>query len=99
MHHEALTELPEILSQHKIRQCILVGHSDGASIALIQSADNPAEWLLEIINEAPYIFCEQLTPESIEKVKELYLSGNLRERLQKNHGLNVVCAFQRWGDV
>ena len=99
MHHEALTELPEILSQHKIRKCILVGHSDGSSIALIHSADNPTEYLLGIVNEAPHVFCEQLTTESIEKVKELYLSRNLRERLQKHHGANVDCAFHGWSDV
>jgi len=99
MHHEALTELPEILSQHKIRKCILVGHSDGSSIALIHSADNPTEYLLGIVHVAPHVFCEQLTTESIEKVKELYLSGNLRERLQKHHGANVDCAFHGWADV
>ena len=67
MHHEALNELPEILSQHKIRKCILVGHSDGASIALIHAANNPSECLLGIVNEAPHVFCELLTMEYIEK--------------------------------
>ena len=99
MHHEALNELPEILSQYKIRKCILVGHSDGASIALIHAAENPSECLLGIINEAPHVFCEKLTTESIEKVQELYLSGNLRERLQKHHGANVDCAFHGWADA
>ena len=46
INHETLTELPEILLQHKIRKCILVVHSDVASIALIQAVDNPSECLL-----------------------------------------------------
>ncbi|MEC8981766.1 MAG: alpha/beta hydrolase [SAR324 cluster bacterium] len=99
MHHEALGDLPEILLQHNIRKYILVGHSDGASIALIHAAENPAENLLGIVNEAPHVFCEKLTTDSIQKVQQLYLSGNLRERLQKHHGANVDCAFHGWADV
>jgi len=85
--------------QHKIRKYILVGHSDGASIALIHAAENPAEYLLGIVNVAPHVFCEQLTTDSIQKVQQLYLSGNLRELLQKHHGANVGCAFHGWADV
>jgi pimeloyl-ACP methyl ester carboxylesterase len=94
MHHQDLCELPEILSHYKIRNFILVGHSDGASIALIHAAESPSECLLGIVNEAPHVFCEKLTTESIKKVQELYLSGNIRERLQKHHGANVDCAFK-----
>ena len=76
-----------------------MGHSDGASIALIHAAENTAEGLLGIVNEAEHVFCEQSTKESIEKVQELYLAGNLRERLQKHHGTNVDFAFHGWADV
>ena len=76
-----------------------MGHSDGASIALIHAAENPAEHLLGIVNEAPHVFCEQLTTNSIQKVQQLYLSRNLRERLQKHHCANVDCAFRAWANV
>ena len=99
IHHEALTELPKILSQYKIGKCILVGNSDVASFALIHSAENPSECLFGIVNEAPQVFCEKLTREFIEKVQELYLTGNLRELLQKNHGANIDCAFHGWAYV
>ena len=60
-----------------------MGHSDGASIALIYAGGNSTESLLGVITEAPHVFCEQLTIRSIEKVGELFRSGNLRETSQK----------------
>jgi len=74
MHQEALEELPEILAQCKIRKFILVGHSDGASIALIYAGESSADSLLGIVNEAPHVFCEPHTTRSIEKVRNLYQS-------------------------
>ena len=99
MHQEALQVLPKLLAHYKIQKSILVGHSDGASIALIYAGENSAESLPGIVNEAPHVFCEPLTIRSIEKVRKLYLSGNLRERLKKHHGTNIDCAFHGWADV
>ena len=48
MHPEGLEVLPEIIVQFKINKCILVGHSDGASIALIYAGENSTESLLGI---------------------------------------------------
>ena len=56
MHQEALVELPKILAYYKIQKSILVGHSDGASIALIYAGEKSAESLLGIVNEAPHVF-------------------------------------------
>jgi len=75
MHPEGLEVLPEIIVQCKINKCILVGHSDGASIALIYAGENSTESLLGIVTEAPHVFCEQLTIRSIEKVGEQFRSG------------------------
>src|SRR5262245_20446598 len=41
MHFEALTSLPQVLKAVKIEDPILVGHSDGASIALIYAGAHP----------------------------------------------------------
>ena len=99
MHPEGLEVLPEIIVQCKINKCILVGHSDGASIALIYAGENSTESLLGIVTEAPHVFCEQLTIRSINKVGELFRSGNLRELLKKHHGSNIDCAFKGWLEV
>ena len=64
MEEEGLEVLPEIIARCRIQEYILVGHSDGASIALIHAADS-ADKLLGIVNEAPHVFCESLTISSI----------------------------------
>lgn len=99
LHQEALIELPKILSEYNIREYILIGHSDGASIALIYGGECSKKGLLGIICEAPHVFCEDITILSIKKIKNLYYNGNLRERLKKHHGENVDNAFNGWVDV
>ncbi|MBS1254261.1 MAG: 2-succinyl-6-hydroxy-2,4-cyclohexadiene-1-carboxylate synthase [Deltaproteobacteria bacterium] len=98
MHHEAHQALPEILKQSKIQQYILVGHSDGASIALIHAGQDSADNLLGLINEAPHVFCEPLTITSIQKLRENYLSGNMRKSLKKHH-LDIDTTFHSWADI
>lgn len=98
MHDEALQVLPEILMQCKIQQYILVGHSDGASIALIHASQNSADNLLGMVNEAPHVFCETLTISSIQKLRESFQSGNLRERMMKYHK-DIDTTFHSWADV
>ena len=68
-HHEALVELPKILAKYEIREYILIGHSDGASIALIFGGDCPKKGLRGIICEAPHVFCKNITILSIKKIK------------------------------
>ena len=99
MHKEALCELPKLLSFYNIKEYILIGHSDGASIALIYAGESPGEGLLGIINEAPHVFCEAITIHSIEKIFDLYKKGNLRKRLKRHHGENVDNAFFGWANV
>jgi len=99
LHHEAIIELPKILTEYKIREHILIGHSDGASIALIYGGECSKKGLLGIISEAPHVFCEEITILSIKKIKNLYNKGDLRERLKKHHGDNVDNAFNGWANV
>src|SRR6476661_2256015 len=54
MHDEAET-LAKVLQQADVRDSILVGHSDGASIALIYAGGRPAG-LRGLILEAPHVF-------------------------------------------
>lgn len=99
MHDEGLTVLPGLLEAVGIRRCILVGHSDGGSIALIYAGGTAAAPLQGVITEAAHVFCEELTVRSIEAARESYLHGDLREKLKKYHGENVDCAFWGWNDV
>jgi pimeloyl-ACP methyl ester carboxylesterase len=98
MHDEAEI-LREVLTQAKIRDCILVGHSDGASIALIYAGSRPAAGLKGLILEAPHVFPELHGLASITKIGEQYRITDLRDRLARHHGTNVDIAFRGWREV
>lgn len=100
MHDEALEVLPELLRVAGIRECILIGHSDGGSIALIYAGGTPATLLRGVITEAAHLFCEDISVQSIQKIESLYLKdGELRGKLAKYHGENVDCAFWGWNQA
>ena len=99
MHDEGLTVLPEVLKSARIYNYVLIGHSDGGSIALIHAGGLPAKGLRGVITEAAHVFCEELTIQSIQKAKTAFLNGNLRRQLEKYHGANTDTAFWGWNDV
>ncbi len=103
MHDEALHQLPDLLRVLGIERPILVGHSDGASIALIHAGAAPRgaaphPGLLGIAVMAPHSYGEAVAFGSIQAAHQAYESGDLRARLAKYHGDNVDCAFRGWCD-
>lgn len=96
MHDEALIALPEVLDALSVREAVLVGHSDGASIALIHAGAVPNARIHGLALEAPHVFFEDLTRRSIESAAGRYLSGGLRRALERHHGANVDVAFWGW---
>jgi pimeloyl-ACP methyl ester carboxylesterase len=94
-HEEALEVLPELLPQLDAADPILVGHSDGGSIALIHAAYHSVTGLALI---APHVFVEDVTVEEIRRTRELYESGGLRERMARHHD-DPDAAFRGWCDV
>ena len=99
MHDEALNVLPLVLKAFEIDRPILFGHSDGGSIALIYAGSDPATNLQALILEAPHVFVENLSIESIENAKDAYENGVLKAGLERYHGVNTECAFRGWNDV
>ena len=97
MHDEALTVLPALLDRLGIDRPILVGHSDGASIALIHAAaaGRPVRALACL---APHAFVEPVCVESIAKVRQSYFDTDLKQRLAKYH-TRVDDAFLGWADI
>jgi pimeloyl-ACP methyl ester carboxylesterase len=92
MHDEAEL-LPEVLRAAGVADPILVGHSDGASIAILYAgAGGPARAL---ILEAPHVFTEHEGLRSIEAARDAYLRGGLRDRLARWHQ-DVDSAFWGW---
>ena len=95
MHDEALRVLPELLRVAGIERPVLVGHSDGGSIALIHANAHPVAGLVLL---APHVFVETISVSSIEDVRAAYLQSDLRERLAKYHA-DVDSAFWGWNDI
>lgn len=98
MHDEAET-LAAILIQTGVREPILIGHSDGASIALIYASRRYAIQPRGLIVEAPHVFAEPVGLASIAKIADIYRTTDLRERLARHHGTNTDIAFWGWNNV
>jgi pimeloyl-ACP methyl ester carboxylesterase len=104
MHDEAAI-LPRVLAAAGVREHVLVGHSDGASIALIYSGKGHAAGtpgpprLRGLILEAPHVFAEPHGLAAIARIGEAYRTTDLRARLERHHGANVDVAFRGWNDV
>lgn len=97
MHDEALVVLPELLEMCGITAPLLVGHSDGASIALIYAGSYP-QHVAGVVVEAPHLFVERCSVESIAAIGELYRAGTLRERMARHHE-DVDRTFWGWNDI
>jgi pimeloyl-ACP methyl ester carboxylesterase len=91
MHDEAVL-LAAVLREANIPDPILFGHSDGASIAILHAAATPVRGL---ILEAPHVFAEQISLDSIAAAREAYEHGDLRVRLSRWHQ-HVDAAFWGW---
>lgn len=98
MHHEALVVLPQVLDEFRIADMILLGHSDGGSIALIYTGSGLGK-PRGLVLEAPHVFNEQRIVAGIGEIRTRYESGSLRSRLERHHGSNTDGIFRAWADV
>ncbi len=97
MHHEAQVVLPEILRQAGIERPLLLGHSDGASIAILYAGRFP-ESPTGLILEAPHVFVEDITVASIALARVLYNETDLPQRLGRYHA-HVDSLFWGWNNI
>lgn len=96
MHDEGLKVLPQVLDVVAIPRAVLVGHSDGASIALINAGGTDDRRIAGLILMAPHVFVEELTVSSIRAARDAYQAGDLRARLARYHGKQVDDMFNGW---
>ena len=96
MHDEALRSLPELLSSLKIVAPVLLGHSDGASIALIHAGAGHA--VRGLVLEAPHVFVEEHGLEGIREARRAFETTDLSQRLGKYHR-DAARTFRGWNDV
>ncbi|TMH08528.1 MAG: alpha/beta hydrolase [Betaproteobacteria bacterium] len=97
MHDEALVTLPALLDKLDIADPVLIGHSDGASIALIH-AGAQVRPVRALVTLAPHVFVEDVSIASIRRAKQAYASTSLREKLARYHD-QVDSAFFGWNDI
>jgi pimeloyl-ACP methyl ester carboxylesterase len=95
MHDEALQTLPALLERLDAQEPVLIGHSDGASIALIHAAAHPVRGLALI---APHVFVEDVTVSSIAAAREAFARTDLRERMARYHR-DPEATFRGWNDI
>lgn len=94
-HEEALDVLPELLERLGASEPVLVGHSDGASIALIHAGRHPVAGIALL---APHVFVEEITVAAIREARRAFDEGVLRERMARHHD-DPAAAFDGWCDV
>lgn len=97
MHEEALEILPALRVALSIDRPVLIGHSTGASMALIHAGD--ARWAVAgLVVMAPLTFVEESNLESIRNAKTLYRTTDMRKKLSRHHD-DVDAVFWGWNDI
>ena len=95
MTREARLSLPAVLETIRFERGILLGHSDGASIAAIYAGEHADERIKGLVLMAPHVFTEASGLASIAEARRAYAEGELRARLAKYHA-HVDSAFRGW---
>jgi pimeloyl-ACP methyl ester carboxylesterase len=96
MHDEGLKAFPELLAKLKLEAPILIGHSDGASIALIYAGVHHRVRGLVLL--APHVFVEDLSVKSIAEAKVKFETTNLAEKLARHHR-DAARTFWGWNNI
>jgi pimeloyl-ACP methyl ester carboxylesterase len=96
MHDEALVALPELLRSLGVERPLLIGHSDGASIALIHAGAKHA--VRAVVAMAPHVFIEPVCLKSIEKAADTFENTDLKDKLGRYHR-DARKTFYGWADV
>jgi len=95
MDPEAKAVLPRVLQAIGFQRGLLIGHSDGASIATIYAGSTEDHRISGLVLIAPHFFAEEMGLAAIAQAKVAFESGDLRQRLARWHQ-NVDAAFKGW---
>ena len=98
MTREALQVLPHVLTAARVQQAVLLGHSDGASIAAIYAGKIRDARLKALILLAPHFFVEPDGRKSIDAAMQAFETTDLRDRLARHHK-NPDNAFLGWAQA
>ena len=102
MHVEGREVVGAVLDAAGIEDAVLVGHSDGASIAIVHAGareERSGSRVRALVLLAPHVFCEDVSIASIRAAGDAFRGGGLREGLARYHGEQVDDAFFGWHDA
>jgi pimeloyl-ACP methyl ester carboxylesterase len=97
LQREELTDLAAVIESCNLPHPILVGHSDGGTLALLYAARYP-ERPLAVVAEASHVLVEEVTLSGIKATAALFESTDLKHRLSRYHGDKTERMFYGWHD-
>ncbi|MEM7524474.1 MAG: alpha/beta fold hydrolase [Pseudomonadota bacterium] len=95
---EAMDVLPDVLGEIGFQEGVLLGHSDGATIAAEYAGGVVDHRVRGLILMAPHFFVEEIGVAAIRSAKTAFKEGDLRARLAKHHS-DPDNAFRGWNDA
>jgi len=97
MDEEALATLPRVLAAIGFQRGILLGHSDGASIATIYTGTVQDHRVRGLVLIAPHFFTEAMGLDEIRRTRDEFATGSLRKKLERWHA-DAEGAFRSWAE-
>jgi len=98
MQREAADVLPRLLDAIEFKRGILLGHSDGASIAAQYAGTHQDHRVRGLVLMAPHFFVEAEGLAEIRNARTAYETTDLRARLARHHA-DVDAAFRGWNEA
>jgi pimeloyl-ACP methyl ester carboxylesterase len=98
LHEEAEEQLPALLDALGVADAVLIGHSDGGTIALLFAASFPKR-VKALVTLAAHVFVEDITIDGIEATVRAYATNGLGARLERHHGEGTDALFHAWADT
>jgi pimeloyl-ACP methyl ester carboxylesterase len=98
IHEQGLEVLPEVLAAAGIERPILLGHSEGGSMAMIFAAKYPGR-PRGVVSEAGHAFVEDVNLAHIRRVEHAFTEDDLGEKLRKHHGDQTEAMFRAWSET
>ena len=95
LEQEAAIVLPALLDALRIDRPVLIGHSDGGTIALLYAAALP-ERVRAVVTLAAHVVRDELTFAGVSTLERSWREGNLRSELERLHGPGVDTLFRAW---
>lgn len=98
LEQEAEIVLPALLDALRIEGPVLIGHSDGGTIALLYAAAFP-ERVCAVITLAAHVMLDQLTLAGVSALERGWGEGDLRSELERIHGPGAETLFRGWSGL